>query len=122
MAVRIFLTQSLVALLVSSGGAFAAEPGITTGPAAGTNVEPSTALQKGSGAGSSEGSSVAAGSPGVEAKPGTEAGKAEESRAPADGAKGRTFDVEGGDTPQTAGWNPCGGRYDFVGVWRGLSF
>jgi hypothetical protein len=63
MAVRIFLTQCLVALLVSSGVAFAAQPGITTGPAAGTDVEPSTAFHKqNSGDSGVEGGSIAAGS------------------------------------------------------------
>ena len=88
MAVRIFLTQCLVALLVSSGVAFAAQQGITTGPAAGTNVEPRTAIHKQNSGGSSvEGGSIAAGSPGVEAKPGTEGGEAPEGRSGAGGGE-----------------------------------
>jgi hypothetical protein len=84
MAVRIFLTQCLVGLLVSSG-AFA---GITTGPAAGTNVEPSTAIHKPNSGGSGvEGGAIAAGSPGVEAKPGTEGGEAPGGRSGAGGGE-----------------------------------
>jgi hypothetical protein len=81
MTIRISLTLGMIAFIFASGVAFAEQPGSTTGPAAGTNVEPSTAIQKenrdDSGA---QGAPTAAGSPGVEAKPGSEGGKAPEVR------------------------------------------
>jgi len=62
-------------------GTSSGQPGTTSGPAAGTNVQPSTAAQKENdkthGANSQmQGGSVAAGAPGATAKPGTEAGPA----------------------------------------------
>jgi hypothetical protein len=81
MAIRIFLTLCLIALLFASGVAFAEQPGSTTGPAAGTNVEPSTAIQKEN----SGDSGAQGGSPGIEAKPGTEGGKVEGGAAPKSG-------------------------------------
>jgi hypothetical protein len=78
MAIRIYLTLCQIAFVFASGIAFAEQPGSTTGPAAGGNVEPSTTIQKeNSGA---SGAPAAAGSPGVEAKPGSEGGKAPEAR------------------------------------------
>jgi hypothetical protein len=72
------------AMAQTSGGA---STGHTSGPAAGGNVTPSTAVQKDNpagqtgagqqgGAGSSSGSAMGAGAPGVAAKPGSEAGPA----------------------------------------------
>ncbi|WP_036255242.1 hypothetical protein [Methylocapsa acidiphila] len=64
------------------GAASAQEAGSTTGPAAGTNVAPSPAIQKqseGRSVGESpdyRGSSSAAGAPGIEGKPGVESGPA----------------------------------------------
>jgi hypothetical protein len=86
MAIRISLTLCTIAFLFSSGIAFAEQPGSTTGPAAGRNVEPSTAIQKeNSGDSGAQGAPTAAGSPGVEAKPGSEGGKAPEARPGAEG-------------------------------------
>jgi hypothetical protein len=67
-------------------GTSSGQPGSTSGPAVGTNVQPSTAAQKDNDkaqgtAGQSQGGSVAAGAPGATAKPGTEAGPAP-ARAP----------------------------------------
>jgi hypothetical protein len=64
------------ACLLASEVAFAQQPGSTSGPAAGKNVEPSTAAQKNNSAESQDrgASSTAAGAPGIEAKPGTEGG------------------------------------------------
>jgi hypothetical protein len=82
MAIRFFLAICGSACLLASGVAFAQQAGSTSGPAAGTNVEPSTAIQKeNSGAmGAKEkdkgASSTAAGAPGVEAHPGAEGGRA----------------------------------------------
>jgi hypothetical protein len=79
MAIRISLTLGMIAFLFASGVAFAEQPGSITGPAAGTNVEPSTAVQKENKDNSGvQGAPTAAGSPGVEAKPGSEGGKAPE--------------------------------------------
>jgi hypothetical protein len=86
MAIRISLRLCTIAFLFASGIAFAEQPGSTTGPAAGTNVEPSTAIQKeNSGDSGVRGAPTAAGSPGVEAKPGSEGGKALEARPGAEG-------------------------------------
>ncbi len=86
MAIRMSLTLGMIAFLFASGVAFAEQPGSTTGPAAGTNVEPSTAIQKGNRDNSgTQGSPTAAGSPGVEAKPGSEGGKAPEARPGTEG-------------------------------------
>ena len=83
MAIRIYLTLCPIAFVFASGIAFAEQPGSTTGPAAGGNVEPSTTIQKeNSGA---SGAPTAAGSPGVEAKPGSEGGKAPEARPGTEG-------------------------------------
>ena len=77
MAIRISLCT--MAFLFASGIAIAEQPGSATGPAAGTNVEPSTAIQKeNSDTSGAQGAPAAAGSPGVEAKPGSEGGKAPE--------------------------------------------
>ncbi|MGI8570117.1 MAG: hypothetical protein ACR2KT_14205 [Methylocella sp.] len=46
MAIRASLTLCTVASLFVGGVAFAQQSGTTTGPAAGKNVEPSTATQK----------------------------------------------------------------------------
>jgi hypothetical protein len=57
--------------------------GSTTGPAAGTDVQPSTAIQKGESGRSSGGggdASNAAGAPGVEGKPGSESGPLPQNR------------------------------------------
>jgi hypothetical protein len=82
MAIRIYLTLCPIAFVFASGIAFAEQPGSTTGPAAGGNVEPSTTIQKEN---SGASGSTAAGSPGVEAKPGSEGGKAPEARPGTEG-------------------------------------
>jgi hypothetical protein len=83
MAIRIYPTLCTIAFVFASGIALAEQPGSTTGPAAGGNAEPSTAIQKeNSGA---SGAPTAAGSPGVEAKPGSEGGKAPEARPGTEG-------------------------------------
>ncbi len=69
------------ALAQQTGGS----PGSTTGPAAGGNVQPSTAVQKDTASGGSGNSSTAApgaagGAPGVAGKPGNKSGPSE--RAP----------------------------------------
>jgi hypothetical protein len=78
MSIHSYLAALGSACLLASGVAFAQQPGSTSGPAAGKNVEPSTAIQKGNSAVSQDrgASSTAAGAPGVEAKPGTEGGRA----------------------------------------------
>jgi len=78
MSIHGYLAALGSACLLASGVAFAQQPGSTSGPAAGTNVEPSTAIQKENSAGSQGrgAPSPAAGAPGVEAKPGTEGGGA----------------------------------------------
>lgn len=66
----------IVSLLIS-GIAVAQDSGNTSGPASGTNVQPSTSIQKQNTGRSSAGggdSSNAAGAPGVEGKPGSESG------------------------------------------------
>jgi hypothetical protein len=77
MSIRIYLAAWGSACLLASGVAFAQQAGSTSGPAAGKNVEPSTAIQKeNAGSGSQDqGSAAAAGAPGAEAKPGTEGGR-----------------------------------------------
>jgi hypothetical protein len=68
------MALAALVIIVSADCASAQQPGGTTGPAAGTNVEPSTAIQK-----DSSGRSVTeGGGPGVESMPGTEGGKAPE--------------------------------------------
>lgn len=77
MSIRSYLAILGSACLLASGVAFAQQPGSTSGPAAGKNVEPSTATQKKNSAEPQDrGASSAAGAPGVEAKPGTEGGRA----------------------------------------------
>ena len=83
MAIRMSL-MLCTAFLFANGIAFAEQPGSTTGPAAGRNVEPSTAIQKENDSGA-QGAPTAAGSPGVEAKPGSEGGKVPEGKP---GARG----------------------------------
>jgi EF hand len=69
---------------IAQQGPTPGQPGTTTGPAAGTTVQPSTAIQKETPAGGSRGTAgaqaqqggMSAGAPGVTAKPGTEAGPA----------------------------------------------
>ena len=79
MAVRASLRLCLVASVFVGSVAFAQQTGTTSGPAAGKNVEPSTATQKKN---ESEpqrpegGGPVGGGKPGVEAKPGVEGGAA----------------------------------------------
>jgi hypothetical protein len=76
MSKRLSLMLCFGAFLFLTGVGFAQQSGTTTGPAAGTNTEPSTAIQKQQdGASGPPGSPAAAGHPGVEAKPGTEGGK-----------------------------------------------
>ena len=77
MVFRAFLMLCMGASLIIGGGALAQQPGSTSGPAAGKNVEPSTALEKGKHE-PGTGAPAAAGEPGVEAKPGTEGGKAQQ--------------------------------------------
>ena len=69
---------------VAQQGPTPGQPGSTTGPAAGTTVQPSTAVQKESPTAASRGAAgtqaqqggMSAGAPGVTAQPGTEAGPA----------------------------------------------
>ena len=89
MTARSLLKLSPLLLAFWSACAIAQEQGTTSGPAAGTNIEPNTAIQKQStgrsGATSSEwkASSEAAGAPGIEGKPRTESGsQAQEQAAP----------------------------------------
>jgi hypothetical protein len=90
MSIRIFLAACGSACLLASGVAFAQQAGSTSGPAAGKNVEPSTAIQKenSAGSGSQDQSAypAAAGAPGAEAKPGTEGGRPPAGKGPAKGA------------------------------------
>jgi hypothetical protein len=82
MSVRSFAKLFPLLLLFFGGLAFAQQPGSTTGPASGKNVEPSTAIQKeNTGRPSAAGEELqgypnAAGAPGVEGKPGAESGAA----------------------------------------------
>lgn len=81
MIIRMF-AACILAFTACCSGATAQQAGSTSGPAAGTNTEPSTAIQKQSEGRSVGGelnyrrSSEAAGAPGVEGKPGTESGPA----------------------------------------------
>ena len=69
---------------VAQQGPTPGQPGSTTGPAAGTTVQPSTAVQKETPTAASRGAAgtqaqqgaMSAGAPGVTAQPGTEAGPA----------------------------------------------
>jgi hypothetical protein len=78
MAIFVSLTLCMVASLFVGGVAFAQQTGTTSGPAAGKNVEPSTATQKKNDSDQQrpEGGPVGGGKPGVEAKPGVEGGAA----------------------------------------------
>jgi hypothetical protein len=80
----LFFSLGQFALAQSTGNApGAAGPGNTSGPAVGTDVQPSTAIQKdqtGSGAGGGDASN-AAGAPGVEGKPGSESGPLPQDRS-----------------------------------------
>ena len=85
-----YVAGAAMALLVLGPNAIAqqgptpGQPGSTTGPAAGTTVQPSTAVQKETPSGGSRGAAgtqaqqggMSAGAPGVTAQPGTEAGPA----------------------------------------------
>jgi hypothetical protein len=73
MSIHSYLAALGSACLLAGGVAFAQQPGSTSGPASGTNVEPSTAVQKTNPR--VRGSSTAAGAPGIEAHPGTEGGR-----------------------------------------------
>jgi hypothetical protein len=68
---RVVARVGLCSIFLVLAESLAAEPGVVTGPASGSNVEPSTAIQKQQGSGSP----ASAGDPGVEAKPGTEGGR-----------------------------------------------
>jgi hypothetical protein len=86
MAIRSFRYASGFFVLSSflGGMAFAQQAGNTSGPASGTDVQPSTAIQKETGRSSVSGPSTGAGAPGVEGKPGAESGRApQEQTAPA---------------------------------------
>jgi hypothetical protein len=80
----LFLSLGQYALAQGAGNAPAAGSGNTSGPAVGTDVRPSTAIQKDQTGRSSEGrgdASNAAGAPGVEGKPGSESGPLPQDRA-----------------------------------------
>jgi hypothetical protein len=81
MAIHASLTLCTIALLFVGGVAFAQESGTTTGPAAGKNVEPSTATEKmyENDQQRRQGGPVGGGRPGVEAMPGTQGGAAPKS-------------------------------------------
>jgi hypothetical protein len=84
MAVRALTVCTFISLLVG-GIAVAGQPGDTSGPAAGKNVEPSTAVQKDesrstTGGQDPRGSANAAGALGVEGKPGSESGAVPQNR------------------------------------------
>jgi hypothetical protein len=81
MAIRASLTLCTVASLFVGGVAFAQQTGTTTGPAAGKNVEPSTATEKRyeSDQERLERGAVGGGRPGVESMPGTQGGAAGQS-------------------------------------------
>lgn len=78
---RIFVTLCALASIATSGAVVAQmQPGETSGPAAGTPVDPTTTIQKRNEEGRSGANETdtrpAAGMPGVEGKPGTESGPA----------------------------------------------
>lgn len=85
MSIRLLMICTAIVVLLG-GVATAQQGGATSGPAAGSNIEPSTAIQKqdegrSSGVGQDyRGSSGAAGAPGIEGKPGAESGRAPEGR------------------------------------------
>jgi hypothetical protein len=67
----------LIVSLLLSGFAMAQQSGNSSGPASGTNVQPSSSIQKentGHSSAGGGGASNAAGAPGVEGKPGSESG------------------------------------------------
>ena len=77
---------------IAQQGTQSGQPGVTSGPAGGTNVEPSTAVQKQNPSGQAAGTAGAqnpeaaqgamgAGAPGVSAKPGTQGGATPEAGA-----------------------------------------
>jgi hypothetical protein len=81
MSIRV-LTICAISSLFLSGVAVAQQAGVTSGPTATTNVEPSTAIQK-QDQGRSVGaqpdfrdSSISAGAPGIQGKPDTQSGPA----------------------------------------------
>jgi hypothetical protein len=80
MAIRASLTLCAIASLLVGGVAFAQQPGTTTGPAVGKNVEPNTATQKSYESEQqrlerrSAGGGIGGGRPGIEAMPGTQGG------------------------------------------------
>jgi hypothetical protein len=78
MAIRASLTLCTVASLFVGGVAFAQQTGTTSGSAAGKNVEPSTATEKGyeSDQERLKGGAAGGGRPGVESMPGTQGGAA----------------------------------------------
>ncbi len=65
--------------LLLGGLAFAQQSGNTSGPSSGTNVQPSTAIQKENSAGKGDTPS-GAGAPGVEGKPGSKSGPSPQDR------------------------------------------
>lgn len=79
----------LAGLLLAGAPAFAgsnaAGTGSTTGPAAGNNVKPNTAMHKHGSNGTAERPSIGAGAAGVAAKPNTESGPA--TKTPDNGQK-----------------------------------
>ena len=78
----LFLSLGQYALAQGAGNAPAADSANTSGPAVGTDVQPSTAIQKEtgrSGAGGGDASN-AAGAPAVEGKPGSESGQLPQDR------------------------------------------
>ena len=91
---------AVTALLAFAPAAMAgssSSQGSTTGPAAGSNVQPSTAVQKdnpaaqgntgSSGSGQSAAGAVGAGAPGTAAKGGTEGGPSPKPEGPSDAKK-----------------------------------
>jgi hypothetical protein len=85
MAVRTLTLTTIISLL-AGGIAVAGQPDDASGPAAGKNVEPSTAIQKDEGRSTTggqdslRGSPNAAGAPGVEGKPGSQSGAVPQDR------------------------------------------
>jgi hypothetical protein len=80
----LFLSLGQFALAQNTGNAPGVGPGNTSGPAVGTDVQPSTAIQKDQTGRSSAGggdASNAAGAPGVEGKPGSESGPLPQDRS-----------------------------------------
>jgi hypothetical protein len=86
---------------VAQQGTASGQPGMTTGPATGTPVEPSTAVQKqnqtnpATGAEAAQGA-TAAGAPGVAATPGTQGGPPPGSTGPAKGQSPALEAAQGG--------------------------